>query len=93
MVSPARVRALAATVTLAALCAVAAVLVSAHRDDDAAAASAEFQSLVFGLGAAPVLDLSECGRAFDPRVSFECRDHAGPVPGGASFCPHLGALR
>jgi hypothetical protein len=47
-----------------------------------------FQTLVGGLGFGPAIDLSDCPFAFDPRLSPRCKQNAGPIMGGAFFCPH-----
>jgi hypothetical protein len=48
----------------------------------------EFQTLVGGLGFGPASDLSECPFAYDPRLGPRCQQDAGPIMGGAVFCPH-----
>jgi hypothetical protein len=63
----------------------AAVLVA---EDRSLAHTEEFQRLVGGLGFGPALDLSGCAFGFDPRLDGGCAEECGPVPGGASFCPH-----
>jgi len=46
-----------------------------------------FQQLVGGLGLGPAVDLTRCGREFDPRVEGTCALRHEPVPGGSVFCP------
>lgn len=48
----------------------------------------EFQRLVHGLGFGPAIDLSRCEFSFDPRLSGNCPEDLGPIPGGVHFCPH-----
>ena len=50
--------------------------------------ASSFQKLVGGLGLGPATDWSRCAHSFDQRVSSECYYNAGPVPGGADFCPY-----
>ncbi|MDA1052291.1 MAG: hypothetical protein O3C40_17675 [Planctomycetota bacterium] len=51
-------------------------------------AAGSFQRLVGGLGFGSATDWSRCAHSFDPRVSCECFYDAGPLPGGANFCPY-----
>jgi hypothetical protein len=53
-----------------------------------AAAAAEFQGLVGGLGVGPTVDLSRCAFDFDPRVGSACDGRHEPFPAGDVFCPH-----
>lgn len=48
---------------------------------------AAFQHLVGGLGFGPAVDLTRCGREFDPRVEGTCALRHEPVPCGSIFCP------
>ena len=74
-------------VTLA-IAAGAAVLVADRTQTRPAARAAEFQRLVGGLGLGPATDLARCPFGFDPRLSPECQENLGPIPGGIHFCPH-----
>jgi hypothetical protein len=72
-----------------ALAAAAGALVAADAPPPAGRAGA-FHRLVGGLGFGPAADPSGCAFGFDPRVCPACEHDAGPVPGGAAFCPHHG---
>jgi hypothetical protein len=83
--APERLAALAGLVAAAA----GAVLVlgSARRPAEAAA-SAEFQRAVLGLGGGTAGALEPCEAAFHGGGPSRCARSFEPVPGGESFCPH-----
>lgn len=79
-------------VSALALGAVAVTTLGSRRSERSATASREFQRLVGGLGLGPVLDLSRCTPAFDPRVGATCPERVGPIPAGDAFSSsHAGA--
>jgi hypothetical protein len=78
---------LAAFVSAVAVAAVAALLADGPRQRRQAEEARQFQRLVHGLGFGPALDLADCVQAFDPRLSPDCSQQDGPLPGGVYFCP------
>jgi hypothetical protein len=74
-------------VTLATAAGLVLVLDNGRRPREEMRAKA-FQTLVGGLGFGPAADLSDCPFAYDPRLSPRCNQDAGPIVGGAFFCPH-----
>ncbi len=77
-------------VTLLAMGFVVALLMveDGHRRRNHRAAATEFQQLVGGLGLGPDTNWERCPHNFDLRTSAACSFDAGPLPGGAAFCPH-----
>lgn len=77
-----------ALVLALAAAATAAVASTSRRDPKEAARSAEFQTLVGGLGGGPAIDLARCARAFDRRLDDGCAFRTHPVPAGGAYCAH-----
>ena len=81
-------RALFAVLMSLAIAAVGVTVVDAPARRGQPAKVEEFQRLVRGLGFGPATDLSRCEFSFDPRLSGNCSQDLGPIPGGVYFCPH-----